>query len=66
MPCCIGHTVSPKTVTAHVTCCNVAPLIAYGVVVQTFFQRVQNYFGHLMNIYVWDNVIAPQMDKTIW
>lgn len=32
----------------------------------TFLQRVQNYFGHLMNIYVWDNVIAPQMDKTIW
>ena len=33
---------------------------------QTFIQRVQNFFGGLMNYFVWTQVIEAEMDKVFW
>ena len=31
-----------------------------------FLSKGAEFFGHVMNKYVWDYVISPVMDETIW
>lgn len=36
------------------------------VCLQTFVQRVNNMVAFVMNMYCWQYVIEPQMDKVFW